>query len=258
MCDETQVPLGSETLVAGRSFYDDQRVFERYRRHRESGRLSPNYVMEEPAFLAELGSVEDMRVVDLGCGDASLGRMVLDLGCLSYLGIDASENMAAAARAALKDTDGEVRHGAIEDFSAPPNSFDLVVSCLALHYVEDLLGVLGACSRSLSPVGRILLKVLHPVITSHDARDSSDQPRSNWVVDDYFNRGPRQQNWLGADTTWHHRTIEDYVTALQGAGFRFTTLRECVPREELFEGDIREFARRRRIPLFLLLGGSKE
>jgi hypothetical protein len=50
------------------------------------------------------------------------------------------------------------------------------------------------------------------------------------VVDDYFLNGPRDQQLLGARTVWHHRTVEDYVSGLLGAGFTLTGLRECVPR----------------------------
>jgi hypothetical protein len=96
---------------------------------------------------------------------------------------------------------------------------------------------------------------MHPVITSHDARASTDEPRTSWVVDDYFTPGPREQQWLGGRTTWHHRTVEDHVAALLGAGFTLTALRECAPRPERFDSAA-ELARRRRIPLFLLVAGA--
>ena len=85
---------------------------------------------------------------------------------------------------------------------------------MALHYVADLGGALRACRACLAPGGRLVFTVVHPVITSHDARESSAEPRQNWVVDDYFVSGPRNQQWLGTRTVWQHRTIEDYVTEL--------------------------------------------
>ena len=114
----------------------------------------PNLVMEEPALLEELGSVEGLRVVDLGCGDAALGRMVLGAGGSRYLGIDGSERMVAAARETLRGTAGEVERGDIEDFAAPPGAFDLVVSRMALHYVEDVGARALSVPRCLSPGGR--------------------------------------------------------------------------------------------------------
>jgi hypothetical protein len=56
--------------------------------------------------------------------------------------------------------------------------------------------------------------------------------------------------------TWHHRTIEHYAQSLLGAGLSLTALRECEPVAERFGGDGAELARRRRVPLFLLLAGQ--
>lgn len=239
----------------GGTFYDDPECFDRYQQHR-AWLLSPNAMMEGPALFEELGPVAGLRVLDLGCGDAQVGRELLHAGASLYLGIDGSQRMVGAARRVLEGTGGEVLHCDIEDLAEPEGTFDLVISRMALHYVADLGAVLRGCYRCLVPGGRLLTTVVHPVITSHDARGSSTEPRQNWVVDDYFLTGPRDQQWLGARTVWHHRTVEDYVSALFGAGFTLTGLHECAPRRELFDGDA-EYQRRLRIPLVLLLAGAR-
>jgi SAM-dependent methyltransferase len=239
----------------GWSFYDDETVFSRYSAHREWG-ANPNLVMEEPALLEALGDVTGARVLDLGCGDAAIGRTLLAAGCRSYHGIDASRRMVQRAAETLEGTPGTVSLGTIEGFEAPPNSVDLVISRVAFHYVEDVEAVLRACHACLSGSGRVVFSVVHPVITSHDARAPEEQ-RSSWMVDDYFVRGPRVQDWLGGQVIWFHRTVEDYVTALHHAGFRISHLSECEPRDERFAGDGAEIERRRRIPLFLLLAGER-
>jgi SAM-dependent methyltransferase len=243
--------------VAG-AFYDAGELFERYRSAVRPGPWSANFVMEEPALLDALGDVRGLRVLDLGCGDAAIGRMLLESGARGYLGIDASARMVAAARDALRGIAGEARRGTIEGFSAPPESFDLVISRLALHYVEDLDAALGACRECLVPGGRMVFTVVHPVVTSHDARESGDEHRTSWVVDDYFDEGRRELDWLGERVVWQHRTVERYVSSFQRAGFRLTALSECEPRPERFGGEDDELARRRRIPLFLLLAGERD
>ena len=242
----------------GGAFYDDGELFERYRSAVSPGPWSANFVMEEPALLDALGDVRGQRVLDLGCGDASIGSALLASGCRSYLGIDASARMVEAARDALLGTAGEARQDTIERFSAPPASFDVVVSRVALHYVEDLDAALAACRDCLGPGGRMAFSVVHPVVTSHDARASGDEQRSSWVVDDYFDEGPRELDWLGERVVWHHRTVERYVASFQSAGFRLTALSECAPRPERFGDEHDELARRRRIPLFLLLAGVRD
>ncbi len=240
----------------GGAFYDQRGVFDRYRQH-QRWRLNPSLIMEEPALLDVLGPVVGARVVDLGCGQAAIGPVLLAAGCVRYLGIDGSQRMVAAARTTLRDTIAEAERCDIEAFDAAPGSFDLVLSRMALHYVEDLDPVFARAREWLSPGGRIIFSVVHPVISSHDARSSTDEQRSNWIVDDYFDLGPRTQNWLGGSVTWHHRTIEDYFAHLHRAGFALTALRECPPRADRFD-DPREYARRRRIPLVLLLAGTRD
>lgn len=212
--------------------------------------------MEEPALFEELGAVSGLRVLDLGCGDASVGRVLLDAGAASYLGVDGSTMMIQAASGELSDTAAAVERCDIEEFAAAPGSFDLVLSRMALHYVEDLGPVLGDCHRWLSGRGRVVFTVVHPVITSHDARATTEEPRQDWVVDDYFVGGPREQDWLGGKSRWYHRTVEEYVRCLRDAGFALANLRECAPVRERFD-DEAEFERRRRIPLVLLLAGAR-
>jgi SAM-dependent methyltransferase len=242
----------------GGAFYDARELFERYRSAVQPGPWSANFAMEEPAVLEALGDVRGRRVFDLGCGDAAIGRTLLDSGCRSYLGIDASARMVEAAGDALVGTTGEARRDTIEHFSATPGSFDLVISRMALHYVEDLDAALAACHDCVARGGRMVFTVVHPVITSHDARASDDEERTSWVVDDYFDEGPRDVDWLGERVVWHHRTVERYIASFQRAGFRLSALSECAPRRERFGDEDAELAHRRRIPLFLLLAGVRE
>jgi SAM-dependent methyltransferase len=241
----------------GGAFYDEGEPFERYRSAVQPGPWRANDAMEEPALLEALGDVRGLRVLDLGCGDAAIGRTLLESGCRGYLGIDASARMVAAARDALLGTAGAARQDSIERFASPPESFDLVISRMALHYVADLDAALAACRDWLARAGRIVFSVVHPVVTSHEPRLSGAEQPGSWVVDDYFDEGPRELEWLGERVVWHHRTVERYVGSLQGAGFRLTALSECEPRPERFGDEPDELARRSRIPLFLLLAGER-
>ena len=212
--------------------------------------------MEEPALRQELGDVTGLRILDLGCGDAAIATELLDAGAARYAGIDSSEAMVAAARKELLGKDARIDQATIESFSAPPDTFDLIISRLALHYVDDVDSVLRACAACVTPGGRLIITVLHPVLTSAVQEQLTGEPRTSWTVDDYFRPGPRTRSWLSSSVTWQHRTIEGYVAALHSAGFVLTSLQECSPRRALFDGDEAEFARRERIPMFLLLAGS--
>lgn len=73
----------------GPAFYDDDAVFATYmaRRNRPD---NPNDTLEKPVVLELAGDLANRRILDLGCGDADFGRLALDQGCQSYLGVEGS------------------------------------------------------------------------------------------------------------------------------------------------------------------------
>jgi SAM-dependent methyltransferase len=240
--------------LLGPAFYDDDAVFATYWASRERPD-NPNDTLEQPILRELAGDLRDQRILDLGCGAATFGQYALAHGARAYLGADASQKMIAAAREQLNGTSGDVTLAELETWTYPEDAFDLVVSSLALHYVAGLDAVLAGAYRSLVAGGRLVFSVEHPVITSC-ARGWTDVQRQDWIVDDYFVTGPRKTSWLGGQVIRQHRTVEEYVAALQGAGFLLDRLRESHPQRERFH-DEAEYARRLRIPLFLFLSGRK-
>ncbi len=104
--------------ASGPAFYDDDAVFATYMAARQR-RDNPNDTLEQPVLLELAGDLVGRRVLDLGCGDAAFGRVVLARGGSAYLGVEGSRNMAAVAREMLAGSSGQVRHCAIEDWEAP-------------------------------------------------------------------------------------------------------------------------------------------
>lgn len=244
----------------GGEFYDDDRNRRAYLAHRHSGVHSPNTVMEEPALLDALGSLDRCRVLDLGCGDGSTAPLMLANGAASYVGIDGSARMIETAR--TEHGDGPVRFARqdIEDLDLASldlvdGAIDVVISRMALHYIEHLGAVVARIHQALPAGGRFVFSVVHPVVSSHDA--GGDGPRTSITVDRYFERGPRERSWLGAKVTWQHRTVADHVGLVTSHGFALTVLDECEPRPELLVDSPNELARRRRIPLILVIGATK-
>lgn len=236
----------------GPAFYDEEAVFATYARSWERPD-NPNDTLEQPVLRELAGDLADRRVLDLGCGAGAFGAYALARGCHAYIGVDGSRNMVAAARQALGGTAGDVVHAALETWDYPAAAFDLAVSSLALHYVADVAAIFARVFRTLVPGGRIVFSVEHPVITCCD-RGWQSGHRQDWLVDDYFTIGPRERSWLGGEVVKYHRTVEAYFAALQGAGFVVDHLRESHPQRARF-ADGAEYARRKRIPLFLFLAG---
>ncbi len=239
----------------GPQFYDNDAVFQTYFQHRQ--RLeNPNDTIEKPIALALLGAVRGMNILDLGCGDAGLGKELLDQGAASYLGLDGSRNMVEHAIANLVGTGGQVIQTDIQSWTYPPNTFDRVLARLVLHYIEDVEVLFHQIFQTLQADGMFVCSVEHPVITSCDRALQPGSKRQEWIVDDYFDLGRRVTHWLGAQVVKYHRSVEAYFTGLQAAGFVIEHLREAMPERQRFANE-ETYRRRKRIPLFLCLAARK-
>lgn len=98
----------------------------------------------------------------------------------------------------------------------PARGVDIVTARMVLHDVDDLDAVPARGVDSMDRDGRLVMSVVHPVVTSGTVVTVG--PRTTAVVDRYLEPGPRVRPWLGSTVTWHHRTIEQDVAALQRAG----------------------------------------
>jgi SAM-dependent methyltransferase len=240
---------------SGPDFYDDETVFVTYTSRRQRTD-APNDTLEKPVFLQLIQPVDGKRILDLGCGDAAIGRELLENGAASYLGLEGSQRMASLAAQTLAATFGHVINQTIEDWPYPQAAFDLVISRLALHYIADFAAMCSKVFQALVPGGVFVFSVEHPVITSCDRGWAVGTRRQDWLVDDYFTTGLRVTNWLGGTVQKYHRTIEDHFRVLQQSGFVIEQLREAQPQREHFQ-DQQTYERRKRIPLFLLLAARK-
>jgi len=236
--------------LTGPEFYDDESLFATYVRKRERVDCL-NDVLEKPIFDELAGDLADLRILDLGCGYAAFGQEALQQGCRSYLGIDGSQRMVGLAQQRLAGTSGQAIRATIETWDYPLRRFDLAASRYALHYVEDVEAVFAKVFQALVPGGRLIFSVEHPVVTC----GQRDERTGGWIVDHYFETGPRVRSWLGGQGIKVHRTIEDYFSALVDAGFAVTAIRESRPRRALFAKQV-TYQGCNRIPLILFFSAS--
>ncbi len=210
--------------MARQNIYDDEVFFAGYQQLRQT-RSGLNEAIEQPALRALLPAVGGLEVLDLGCGDGSLCRELADAGAARVLGVDPSERMLGLARERTTDPTVEYAQQFAEDLRLPADSVDLVVSSLALHYVDDLAGLLGNVSSWLRPGGAFVATMEHPVVT---AAAGGDNP-SGWVVADYAVEGPRHTRWYTDDVIKYHRTTGSVVRSILQAGLTLTALEEPAP-----------------------------
>lgn len=241
------------------NIYDNPEFFAGYRRLRETG-SGLNDVLEQPALHAMLpSSLNDLRILDIGCGFGDFARKAISLGARSVTGIDISESMLLEAARRTSSSEVHYFQMSIEELDLGDQRFDRAVSSLALHYVQDYPAALNRISNALEPNGSFVFSVEHPICTALEEQrwilDEEQRPLY-WPVDHYRREGVRNTRWFVDNVIKYHRTVETYVRGLLSAGFVLEDLAEPEPLAEavLLNPDL-DLHRRR--PPFLLISARK-
>ena len=191
-------------------------------------------------------------VLDLGCGYGWHCRYAAERGARSVLGIDRSEMMIAEANRRNAHEKVAYRVCSLHDFDYPAASFDLVISNLVLHYVEDLDAVYRRIRETLRPGGVFLMNIEHPTFTA--GVNQQFAANGTWPVDGYYHPGKRQTDFLGHCITKYHHTLTQILGGLLHAGFRLEAVEEAMPPEEWRAVMPEEMKR----PMMLLVRAVKE
>lgn len=174
----------------------------------------PGYDRLQDETLAATG-VGTKSVLELGTGTGETARRVLDRHPDAQLiGIDASPGMVNVARESLPTDRARLLVGRLED-PLPGGSFDLVVSCLAVHHLEGTskADLFRRIARKLAPGGRfVLADVVEPVDPSYVV--TAIDPEI-----DHPSKLDEQVAWLEAagmlpQVTWAHRDLVVIVATL--------------------------------------------
>lgn len=202
-----------------------------------------------------LPPLDGKALLDLGCGYGWHCRYAAEYGAARVLGIDSSKNMLAEARARSTHPCIEYRRCGIETYAYPKDTWDIVFSNLALHYIEDIERVFHSVYKTLKPGGIFLFNIEHPVFTAGVGQDwfygPDGQPQC-WPVDDYHCPGPRRTNFLGSKVLKYHHTLEQILMGLLNSGFVLEAVLEVRP--VVNTADVSDEFRR---PAMLIVRGKK-
>jgi SAM-dependent methyltransferase len=202
-----------------------------------------------PPLLELLGDITGCQVLDAGCGEGYLARVLTARGA-HVTGIDLSPRLIELARA--KDPAGDIDYQ-VADLSHPvpgiAGRFDAMASYLVLNDVQDYRGFTATLAASLKPGGRAVLALNNPYSAVVDRH-----------VADYFNSGaasPYRGLWEAGIKTYHyHQTLQDYLDAFLAQDLHLTKLADIAARADSHRPDacLPDGAR---FPRFMLLAFSK-
>jgi SAM-dependent methyltransferase len=185
----------------------------------------PEALREEDAHL--LGDVAGRDVLEVGCGSAPCARWLTTQGA-RVTAFDLSAGMLRYAAAANEATgiDVPLVRANAERMPFASGSFDVACSAFgAVPFVADLPGTFREVARVLRPGGSWVFAVTHPMRWIFPDDPGPDGLR---VTGSYFDRTPYVEVDADGNATYveHHRTLGDFVRALNWAGLTLVDLIE--------------------------------
>lgn len=236
-------------------------AFDRFTTARDS--FSEN--IEQPALQEMVGEIAGARVLELGCGSGAHSLWLAERGA-SVVGLDLSPVMAALARKKAIETGAALDMG-VADIGKPlpfgDAEFDLVFTSTALHYVENVSGVMREAARVMKPEAMLIASMLHPMSTAcFPAIGSEGDGIPDLCEARYFGEPLRaiRNPWLdygevsgeGRRILSYHHTASDYFNAIKSAGLVVTDLREPEPPEEFAAINANRHEEAMRVPVYMI------
>jgi len=171
------------------------------------------------------------RILDVGCGDGALLAAIIDQhhstggSALRHFAVDVSAGMCAVARARLAPMGAAVIRADAESLPLSSSSVEMIVSSLALQWVEDIDAALMEAARALSPGGVLVAATLGPA-TFPELRHSA--------------RKALRGAGAGRDTAGAFPSMEEMERSLACAGFDYKISRSLRAR---YYGNFHDFLR---------------
>lgn len=219
------------------NIYDNPEFFRGYKALRDE-KTGLNEPLEQPALASLMPDVQGLDVLDLGCGSGDLCRKVKRLGARSVVGVDVSRNMLALAQKEVPEG-VHFLNRAIEDCAFSTGSFNLILSSLAFHYVENLDGLFKKAHGWLREAGVLIFSMEHPIATSAQGRRlgwvrDEKGNKLHWAIDFYHDEGRRESHWFVDGVVKYHRMTSTILNSLIDAGFVLQRVLEpaALPEEE--------------------------
>lgn len=239
--------------------YDDEIFFEKYSQMDRSkkGLAGAGEWHELKKMLPDF---KGKKVLDLGCGFGWHCIYAMEQGADSAVGIDISSKMLEEAKKKTKFSNVEYIQMPIEDINFKADSFDVVISSLAFHYVESFENICKKVNNCLVKGGEFIFSAEHPVFTAQGREDWYCDESGNilhWPVDSYYLEGKRESVFLGERVEKYHKTLTTYLNTLLKTGFEIIGIVEAQPSEEMLK-IIPEMKDELRRPMMLLVSAKKK
>jgi SAM-dependent methyltransferase len=224
--------------MGDQNIYDNPTFFDGYKKLRENPSAA-NIIVEKPAIFSLIPNLKGKSIMDLGCGYGENCKEFSRLGASKVLGIDISEKMLQVANKENKCDNINFVKMSMNDLSTIDGKYDVVVSSLAVHYVENFDNLVNNVYNLLSDNGYFIFSQEHPLTTAllkenYWSRDSEGNIL-HYNLTDYGVLGERKTKWIVDDVIKYHRTFSSIFNSLINAGFEIEQVLEPLPDERIME-----------------------
>jgi len=178
------------------------------------GAIDSRIQVTDQAILLAIMGRQPARVLDLGCGEGWLLRVLTERG-ITAVGVDGDATLVEAARAAGSATVHLATYEQLVEARVDVGrDYELICANFALLH-QDIIPLLTAMNALLTPDATLVIQTLHP-----------------WVAaDGNYQDGWREETFAGfkgqwQPMPWYMRTLSSWINALDMAGFRLVGLQE--------------------------------
>ncbi len=231
-----------------------------------------------PTLLKEIGDPGGQRILDVGCGNGHLSRLLQTLGA-EATGIDISAKMIENCRQ---------YHSPIEFFTfditagqLPREEYDAVIFNNSMQDIREYTAAIRNAAHALKRGGKLLICVKHPCFHatgentgwyiekadgSHAytgpgltdiAASGVEYEGKYFVTKDYLNSFEHIREWYGETTISYSRTVSGYCDALIDCGLSLTGIKEPKPLPDGEKENPCLYALLQRIPNFIFFTARK-
>lgn len=200
-----------------------------------------NAYYERPAMINAIGKVNDLRVLDAGCGAGYYTEWLINNGAKEVVAIDFSEKMVESTKKRINEKAEVYVANLNEKLSFKDNYFDLIISSLTLHYVKNLDFTLKELSRILKPKGKLIFSIHHPIMTY--LYFSLENYFEEILLEDVINKIP---------VYFYHRSFNKISNSLYNNNFLIERIIEPKPIGKFKEQDERNYKKLNKKPHFII------
>lgn len=208
-----------------------------------------NAQYDRPSLLSLLAGQKFENCLDMGCGSGAYFK-ALSEQCQNIVGLDKSAEfvkMTIDKNPDMRIYQHDLKDALVEDDA----TFDLVISPLTVHYIEDLNTLFEEVGRVLKKGGSFVFSTHHPIV---DLKSS--------VSNNYFEREYLTQNWntikdQKTEVSFYRRPLGETLNALFDAGFVVEGFSEGVVSEGIKQISEVTYKKLTTKPIFMFIKAKK-